>query len=87
MSDLMTMATANVCYALPPTTNDFDPKESESVLKLVWPHLQVVYKFLIRFIVSTEVNTKAAEKYVDQRFCLRSSWNCSTPRTPVSVTA
>ncbi len=67
----MTMVTANVCCALPPTTDDFDPKESESVLKPAWPHLQVVYKFLIRFIVSTEVNTKAAEKYVDQCFCLQ----------------
>jgi len=71
MSDLMTMVSANVFHALPPATNDFDPEENEPVLIPAWPHLQVVYKFLIRFIVSAEINAKAAEKYVDQRFCLQ----------------
>ena len=33
-----------------------------------WPHLQVVYEFFLRFIVSTEVNGKVAKKYVDQTF-------------------
>ena len=29
----------------------------------MWPHLQVVYEFFLRFIVSTEVNGKIAKRY------------------------
>jgi serine/threonine-protein phosphatase 2A regulatory subunit B' len=71
MSDLMAMVSANVCRALPPATDDFDPEEDEPVLEPAWPHLQVAYEFFLRFIVSSEVNAKAAKKYVDQRFCLQ----------------
>jgi len=71
MPDLMAMVSANVCRALPPATDDFDPEEDEPVLEPAWPHLQVAYEFFLRFIVSSEVNAKAAKKYVDQRFCLQ----------------
>ena len=60
MSDLMAMVSANVCRALPPATDDFDPEEDEPVLEPAWPHLQVAYEFFLRFIVSSEVNAKAA---------------------------
>jgi serine/threonine-protein phosphatase 2A regulatory subunit B' len=43
---------------LPPQTEDFDPEEDEPVLEASWPHLQVVYEFFLRFIVSGEVNAK-----------------------------
>jgi serine/threonine-protein phosphatase 2A regulatory subunit B' len=33
-----------------------------------WPHLQVVYEFFLRFIVSSEVNGKVAKKYIDLNF-------------------
>jgi len=71
MSDLMNCIGANVCRALPPATDDFDPEEDEPVLEPAWPHLQVAYEFFLRFIVSSEVNAKAAKKYVDQKFCLQ----------------
>lgn len=71
MGDLMACVSANVCRALPPATDDFDPEEDEPVLEPAWPHLQVAYEFFLRFIVSSEVNAKAAKKYVDQRFCLQ----------------
>jgi hypothetical protein len=29
---------------------------------VMWPHLQVVYEFFLRFIVSTEVNGKIAKR-------------------------
>ncbi|RLN95542.1 hypothetical protein BBJ28_00005461 [Nothophytophthora sp. Chile5] len=60
----------NICRALPPQTEDFDPEEDEPVLEASWPHLQVVYEFFLRFIVSGEVNAKVAKKFVDQKFCL-----------------
>jgi len=71
MGDLMACVSANVCRALPPATDDFDPEEDEPVLEPAWPHLQVAYEFFLRFIVSSEVNAKAAKKYVDQKFCLQ----------------
>jgi len=71
MNDLMAMVCANVCRALPPATDDFDPEEDEPVLEPTWPHLQVAYEFFLRFVVSSEVNAKSAKKYVDQRFCLQ----------------
>lgn len=71
MPDLMAMVSANVCRALPPATDDFDPEEDEPVLEPAWPHLQVAYEFFLRFIVSSEVNAKSARKYVDQKFCLQ----------------
>ncbi|KAG9408209.1 Serine/threonine-protein phosphatase 2A 56 kDa regulatory subunit delta isoform [Aphanomyces cochlioides] len=70
MPDIMAMVSANICRALPPQTEDFDPEEDEPVLEPSWPHLQVVYEFFLRFIVSGEVNAKVAKKYVDQKFCL-----------------
>ena len=38
---IMKMVSANVCRALPPPTDDFDPEEDEPVLESSWPHLQV----------------------------------------------
>lgn len=54
--------------ALAQQTDDFDPEEDEPVMEVAWPHLQVVYEFFLRFIVSAEVNGKVAKKYIDQNF-------------------
>lgn len=68
---IMQMVSANVCRALPPPTDDFDPEEDEPVLESSWPHLQLVYEFFLRFVVSTEVNAKVAKKYIDPKFCFQ----------------
>eukprot|EP00904_Undaria_pinnatifida_P003104 jgi/Undpi1/12795/HiC_scaffold_7.g02462.m1 len=68
---IMKMVSANVCRALPPPTDDFDPEEDEPVLESSWPHLQLVYEFFLRFVVSTEVNAKVAKKYIDHKFCFQ----------------
>ena len=67
----MNCVRANICRSLPPQTEDYDPEEDEPVLEPSWPHLQVVYEFFLRFIVSSEVNAKVAKKYVDANFCYR----------------
>lgn len=47
---IMKMVSANVCRALPPATDDFDPEEDEPVLELSWPHLQVqTVRYLSRY--------------------------------------
>ena len=62
------MLQVNLFRTLPPQADDFDPEEDEPSMEPAWPHLQVVYEFFLRFIVSTEVNGKVAKKYVDQTF-------------------
>lgn len=71
MPDIVAMVNANVFRDLPPQTDDFDPEEDEPVLEPAWPHLQIVYEFFLRFIVSGEVKAKVAKKYIDQKFCLK----------------
>ena len=71
MPNIMACVSANICRALPPQTEDFDPEEDEPVLEPSWPHLQVMYEFFLRFVVSSEVNAKVAKKHVDQTFCLK----------------
>eukprot|EP01083_Nonionella_stella_P090492 252785_1 len=71
LKEIITMVSANLFRSLPEAKYRlFDPEEDEPVLEPAWPHLQVAYEFFLRFIVSSEVNAKAAKKYVDQRFCL-----------------
>lgn len=61
----------NICRALPPQNEDFDPEEDEPILESSWPHLQIVYEFFLRFIVSSEVNAKVAKRYVNNDFCFQ----------------
>jgi serine/threonine-protein phosphatase 2A regulatory subunit B' len=62
---------ANIFRALPPQNEDFDPEEDEPALEPAWPHLQVVYEFFLRFIVSPEVKAKVAKRHLNQLVCLR----------------
>ena len=71
MPDIVKCVSVNICRALPPQTENFDPEEDEPVLEPGWPHLQVMYEFFLRFVVSAEVNAKVAKKHVDQKFCLQ----------------
>jgi len=68
MPDIVHMVRVNLLRTLPPQTDDYDPEEDEPAMEIMWPHLQVVYEFFLRFIVSSEVNGKVAKRYVDQSF-------------------
>eukprot|EP00753_Platysulcus_tardus_P009462 PLAT212.17.p2 GENE.PLAT212.17~~PLAT212.17.p2 ORF type:complete len:478 (+),score=262.43 PLAT212.17:325-1758(+) len=71
MPDVVFMVASNLFRTLPPQMEDYDPEEDEPVLEPAWPHLQVVYEFFLRFIVSSEVNAKVAKRYVDQAFLIQ----------------
>lgn len=81
---------------LPPQVNPagdaFDPEEDEPVLETGWPHLQIVYELLLRFIESPDFNTNIAKKYIDTHFVLqvlvtnKSYWNCLTVKILVKET-
>ena len=68
MPDIVEMVRVNLFRALPPQAPDFDPEEDEPCMEPSWPHIQVVYEFFLRFVVSAEVNGKVAKKYIDQTF-------------------
>ncbi|KAJ3370865.1 Serine/threonine-protein phosphatase 2A 56 kDa regulatory subunit gamma isoform [Kappamyces sp. JEL0680] len=73
--EIIKMFSSNMFRTLPPQVNPtgdaFDPEEDEPVLENAWPHLQIVYEFLLRFIESPDFNTNTAKKYIDQKFVLQ----------------
>ena len=48
-----------------------DPEDDEPSLERAWPHLQIVYEFFLRFVVSNDVDPKIAKRFVDQNFMLK----------------
>ncbi|KAN0028465.1 hypothetical protein ACTFIV_010310 [Dictyostelium citrinum] len=69
------MVAVNLFRPLPPRINPYgvmyDPEEDEPILEAAWPHIQVVYEVLLRFIDSPTFNTHIAKNYVDDRFVLQ----------------
>lgn len=68
MPDIIQMVRVNLLRTLPAPSENFDLEEDEPAMEITWPHLQVVYEFFLRFVVSAEVNGKVAKRYVDQAF-------------------
>ena len=60
----------NLFRPLPPGQRDLNPnydaEEDEPYLEPAWPHLQLVYEFFLRFIVSSDVDPKVAKRYIDK---------------------
>lgn len=76
MQEITKMIAANLFRALPSSNHDklpdvYDPEEEEPAMEPAWPHLQIVYEFLLRFVASTETDAKLAKRYVDHSFVLR----------------
>merc|ERR1719191_2383849 len=71
IQDVIEMVSANIIRALPPSHRAPDADEEEPALETSWPHLQIVYEFFVRFVVSHDVDPKIAKKYVDQNFVLK----------------
>ncbi|KAL8471156.1 hypothetical protein ACS0TY_028740 [Phlomoides rotata] len=49
----------------------FDVEEEEPLMDPAWPHLQIVYELLLRFVTSPETDAKMAKRYVDHSFVTR----------------
>jgi serine/threonine-protein phosphatase 2A regulatory subunit B' len=72
IQDVIEMVAANIFRALPaPRVGSASEDEDEPILESSWPHLQIVYEFFLRFVVSHDVDPKIAKKYIDQTFVLR----------------
>jgi serine/threonine-protein phosphatase 2A regulatory subunit B' len=58
------------------------PEEDEPMLEPSWPHMQLVYEILLRFVLSKEVDSKTAKEYFSKKFMtkLLSLFDSEDPR-------
>jgi len=75
MQDVVNMVGINIFRALPVKNRGimsiYDPEDDEPTLEGSWPHLQIVYEFFLRFVVSNDVDPKIAKRFVDANFVLK----------------
>ncbi|XP_064403531.1 serine/threonine-protein phosphatase 2A 56 kDa regulatory subunit gamma isoform-like [Halichondria panicea] len=73
--EVVNLFATNAFRALPPNTNpsgaEFDPEEDEPTLESSWPHLQLVYEFMLRFLESQDFQPSTAKKYIDLKFVIQ----------------
>ncbi|XXG86036.1 hypothetical protein AAC387_Pa11g1019 [Persea americana] len=75
--ELIRTISINVFRPLPPASHEntgsenVDPEEDDPYLDPAWPHLQLVYELLLRYIVSSETDIKIAKRYIDHSFVLK----------------
>jgi serine/threonine-protein phosphatase 2A regulatory subunit B' len=65
MQDVVVMVGSNIFRALPTKHRTvmaiYDPEDEEPSLERAWPHLQIVYEFFLRFVVSNDTDPKVAK--------------------------
>nr|GMD26209.1 serine/threonine protein phosphatase 2A 57 kDa regulatory subunit B' theta isoform-like [Ipomoea batatas] len=76
MLEAVKMVSANLFRELKPQPREnkveaFDVEDDEPAMDPAWPHLQIVYEFLLRFVASPETDAKLAKRYIDHSFVLR----------------
>jgi len=75
MQDVVTMVGSNIFRALQTQNKGpgffSDPEDDQPCLEKAWPHLQVVYEFFLRFVISNDVDPKIAKRFVDQNFIMK----------------
>ncbi|CAH8354763.1 unnamed protein product [Eruca vesicaria subsp. sativa] len=75
--EMIKMVSVNIFRCLPPGSHEntgqepADPEEEEPYLEPSWPHLQLVYELLLRYVVSTDTDTKVAKRYIHHSFVLK----------------
>ncbi|CAI9277133.1 unnamed protein product [Lactuca saligna] len=77
MQEIVNMVSLNIFRRLTPQPRDnkiletFDGEEEEPSMDPSWPHLQLIYEFILRFVASPETDPKLAKRYIDQPFVLK----------------
>ncbi|KAM0036469.1 putative protein phosphatase 2A, regulatory B subunit, B56, armadillo-like helical [Helianthus debilis subsp. tardiflorus] len=77
IQEITKMVAANLFRALPNLNDEnkvvdmYDQEDDEFYMDPSWPHLQIVYEFLLRFVASPETNAKLAKWYIDHSFRFR----------------
>uniref|UniRef100_A0A6A7G7N0 Serine/threonine protein phosphatase 2A regulatory subunit n=1 Tax=Hirondellea gigas TaxID=1518452 RepID=A0A6A7G7N0_9CRUS len=69
---LLEMISVNLFRALPPSAHApiSEADDEDPVVDPAWPHLQIIYEFLLRFIVSSDTDMKVMKKYINGHFIL-----------------
>ncbi|KAG5584252.1 hypothetical protein H5410_044686 [Solanum commersonii] len=86
--EMLKMISVNIFRCLPPASHEntgsenVEPEEEEQYLEASWPHLQLVYELLLRYIVSADTDTKVAKRFIDHSFVLKllDSFESEDPR-------
>ncbi|KAK4488788.1 hypothetical protein RD792_004577 [Penstemon davidsonii] len=77
MQEVVKMVSVNIFREFKPQPREnklvdgVDLEEDEPAMDPSWPHLQVVYEFLLRFVASPETDGKIAKRYMDHSFVLK----------------
>ncbi|KAK3013150.1 hypothetical protein RJ639_008573 [Escallonia herrerae] len=77
MHEAVKMVSANLFRELGPLVRDYkvlegvELEEEEPSMDHAWPHLQIVYEFLVRFVASPETDAKSAKRFLDHSFVLK----------------
>ncbi|URE13563.1 Serine threonine protein phosphatase 2A 57 kDa regulatory subunit B' [Musa troglodytarum] len=77
--ELVRTIAANIFRCPPPVAHEntgseaaaADPEEENIFLDPAWPHLQLVYELLLRYVVSSDTDAKVAKRFIDHAFVLR----------------
>ncbi|XP_031119271.1 serine/threonine protein phosphatase 2A 57 kDa regulatory subunit B' beta isoform-like [Ipomoea triloba] len=75
--ELIKMISINIFRCLPSALHETtgsenaDAEEDEPYLEPSWPHLQLVYELLLRYVVSSETDAKVAKRFIDHTFLLK----------------
>ncbi|XP_042442248.1 serine/threonine protein phosphatase 2A 57 kDa regulatory subunit B' beta isoform-like [Zingiber officinale] len=76
--ELVRTVGANIFRCLPPAAHEntggdasADPEEENVFLDPAWPHLQLAYELLLRYVISTDTDTKIAKRFINHSFVLR----------------
>ncbi|KAL6131209.1 hypothetical protein ACLB2K_069585 [Fragaria x ananassa] len=68
--DFIRMVSVNLFRCLPPSSDLADLDDDEPYQEPSWPHLQIVYELLLRYIASSETDAKFAKRFIDRIFVL-----------------
>ncbi|XP_044489233.1 serine/threonine protein phosphatase 2A 57 kDa regulatory subunit B' theta isoform-like [Mangifera indica] len=77
VQEVIKMVSINLFRSLAPQPREnkvletFDLEEEEPLMDPAWPHLQIVYEFLLRFVASPETDAKLVKRYIDHSFVLK----------------
>ncbi|GAB2229624.1 hypothetical protein Droror1_Dr00013871 [Drosera rotundifolia] len=75
--EMVRMISINIFRCLPPSAHEntgteaIDPEEEEAYNDPSWPHLNLVYDLLLKYVMSQDTDTKVAKRYVDHSFVLK----------------
>ncbi|XP_047328261.1 serine/threonine protein phosphatase 2A 57 kDa regulatory subunit B' beta isoform-like [Impatiens glandulifera] len=75
--EMVKMISLNIFRSLPPAfhentgSENIEPEEDEPFLDPSWMHLHIVYELLLRYIVSSDTDTKIAKRYINHSFVLK----------------